>query len=101
MLFIDQYSYLHFASGIIAYFWGVKLKLWIILHVLYEIVENLDIMIYIINRFITIWPGGKPGPDPWINRVGDVLLGILGWLSSYYLDNLGYKYGWYKTPHLP
>ena len=36
MLFIDQYSYLHFASGIIAYFWGVKLKLWIILHVLYE-----------------------------------------------------------------
>jgi hypothetical protein len=100
MLFIDQYSYLHFASGIIAYFWGIKLKLWVILHILYEIIENLDIMIYMINEYITIWPGEKTGPDPLINRIGDILFGILGWLSSYYLDKLGYKYGWYKAPHL-
>ena len=26
----DQYTYLHFASGIIAYFWGLRLKTFII-----------------------------------------------------------------------
>ena len=37
---LDQYSYLHFAVGIVIYFWGINLKNWFILHVVFEIVEN-------------------------------------------------------------
>ena len=99
MIFVDQYSYLHFATGIIMYFWGISFWNSILLHSFYEIVENLEEVIYIIKKYITIWPGGKSAPDPWFNRIGDVLFGTLGWITAYYLDKLGGKYGWYQ-PHL-
>ena len=38
----DQYTYLHFAVGIIVYFWGISLENWIIIHTLFEIIENMD-----------------------------------------------------------
>ena len=98
-MFVDQYSYLHFATGIIMYFWGVRLWIWILIHVLYEIFENLEEVVYIINKYITIWPGGKCMADTQINRIGDVVFGTLGWLSASYIDNLGNTYGWYR-PHL-
>jgi hypothetical protein len=98
-ILLDQYSYLHFATGIITYFWGVSLPIWILLHILYEVVENLHTSIYVINRYITIWPGGKSHPDPFLNRIGDVISGTLGWVSAYYLDNIGSYYRWYE-PHI-
>jgi len=97
--FIDQYAYLHFAAGIIAYFWGISLTVWIILHILFELVENTQTGIYIINRYLTFWPGGKPQPDAIINTVGDTLLAALGWISAYYLDKVGNKQRWY-TLHI-
>lgn len=99
-VFLDQYSYLHFSTGIIAYFWGVNVYLWTILHLFYEILENLPVSIYIINHYITLWPGGKSYPDPFINSIGDVLSGTVGWLSAYYLDIIGSHYKWYKI-HIP
>ena len=99
-VFVDQYSYLHFSTGIIAYFWGITLPIWIILHLIYELVENFEISIYIINHYITMWPGGKPYPDPWLNRVGDVFSGAIGWISAAYIDVTGSYYKWYK-PHIP
>ena len=93
--FIDQYSYLHFSVGVIFYFWGFSLKNWIIIHILFEIFENTNIGIKLINN-INIWPGGKPKPDNIINIIGDIIFGILGWISAYYLDKLGNKYGWYN-----
>ena len=99
MIFIDQYSYLHFATGIIMYFWGLSFWNSILVHSFYEIFENMEEIIYIINKYITIWPGGKSAPDPWLNRIGDVLFGTVGWITAYYLDKLGGKYGWYQ-PHL-
>jgi len=99
-IFLDQYSYLHFSTGILAYFWGIDFYIWVIIHILYELFENLRASIYIINQYITFWPGGKPCPDPIINRIGDVVSGALGWLSAYYLDTIGARYHWYQ-PHLP
>ncbi len=95
--FADQYSYLHFATGIIAYFWGIDIEMWIIIHILYEVIENLESSMHIINNYITFWPGGKSIPDHWLNRIGDVFFGTIGWVSAYYLDKFGYKYGWYKS----
>lgn len=93
--YFDQYTYLHFSVGIIAYFWNISLINWIILHTIFEMVENTETGIKIINKYMTIWPGGKPKADSLVNSIGDTFGAILGWLSAYYLDKLGNKYKWY------
>ena len=92
----DQYTYLHFSSGIIAYFWGINFLNWIILHTIFEIIENTNIGMRIINQYIKLWPGGKQKSDTFINSLGDTMGTILGWLSAYFIDKLGNKYGWYN-----
>lgn len=96
--FIDQYSLLHFASGIIAYFWNISLTTWIIMHVIFEYIENTKIGIYIINNWISFWPGGKPRADNFLNSFfGDNICAILGWLFAYGVDKIGNKYGLYDS----
>lgn len=92
----DQYTYLHFAVGIIAYFWNISLVDWFILHSIFEFVENTQMGINIINKYIVFWPGGKPKPDSIMNRLGDTSGAILGWVSAYYLDTFGHKNNWYE-----
>lgn len=99
-LFFDQYSILHLASGIIAYFFGINFWLWFLLHLLFEIVENTPAGITIINTwFASVWPGGKPAADHPINSIGDQTFAMLGWLIAYFFDYLGKKYHLYE-PHL-
>jgi len=93
----DQYTYLHFAVGIIAYFWNISLLYWIILHSIFEFVENTQKGMNIINKYFVFWPGGKPKPDSIMNRLGDTFGAIIGWVSAYYLDQLGHKYNWYES----
>jgi len=95
-LLFDQYTYLHFATGIIIYFWGIKFKNLIYFHILFEFIENTTYGMYFINKYLVFWPGGKPHSDYFINIIGDNIGAILGWLSAYYLDNLGEKLNWYK-----
>ena len=90
----DQFTYLHFASGIIAYFWGLPIYVWFILHTIFEVLENSKFGIKLINK-IFFWPGGKPKADSFINIVGDTIGGMIGWGSAYLVDNIGNKYGWY------
>jgi len=93
--FFDQYSLLHFAVGIVAYFWGLSLMTTTILHIIFEIIENTKYGMNFINNTITFWPGGKPKADSMINSIGDTLFTSVGWLCAYYLDKIGNKYGWY------
>ena len=95
--FFDQYMYLHFAVGIVIYYWGISLKNWIIVHSLFELLENTTFGIYFINTYLKFWPGKKPNPDTIINILGDTLGAILGWLSARSLDKLGEKKGWYEV----
>ena len=92
----DQYTYLHFATGIISYFWGINLKVFIIIHTLFEFIENTEIGLYFINHYLFFWPGGKPYTDSITNILGDTIGSIIGWSSAYYLDVLGKKKGWYN-----
>lgn len=92
----DQYTYLHFAAGIIAYYWNISLFKWFILHTIFEILENSQMGIKFINKYIVFWPGRKPKKDSIINIIGDTFGAIVGWLSAYNLDKIGNKYGWYK-----
>ena len=93
--FIDQYSLLHFAVGIVVYFWDIPLLTWFVLHTMFELVENTSQGIYFINNYITLWPGGKPKPDSIVNSIGDTIFSILGWSIAYYTDNIGKKFKLY------
>ena len=58
-LLFDKYSALHFLSGYVAYHFYVPLIIWIIIHIIFEILENTNTGMYIITNYIKIWPGGK------------------------------------------
>lgn len=83
----DQFSLLHFASGIIAYFWGLPFVWWFILHAVFEYVENTKIGMHFINKYITMWPGGKQHPDSFMNSmIGDNFSAALGWIFASMVD---------------
>jgi hypothetical protein len=85
----DQYSLLHFAVGILAYFWSISLFITILVHILFEFIENTPIGMNIINTyFIGWWPGGKTHPDNLLNRTSDVIFTSAGWLCASYLDRV-------------
>ena len=82
--FTDRYSLLHFASGIIAYYWGISFATWFIIHLLYEYLENTKQGMKIINK-IKLWPGGKEKADTILNSIGDQFYGLLGWLFTFFI----------------
>jgi len=96
---LDQFTYIHFSVGIIIYFWNISLINWFVLHTIFEFLENTQVGMNIINKYIVFWPGGKPKSDSIINIIGDTSFAMLGWLSAYCLDKTGNKYGWY-TQHI-
>ena len=89
--FIDQYSYLHFVVGATIFYWNISLFQWIVIHTIFEFLENTQTGIYIINNYITFWPGGKPEADTLINNIGDTFFAILGWLSALLITTQGEK----------
>lgn len=94
--FADQYSLLHFAVGIIAYFFGFTLTTFNIIHIAFELFENTTLGMRIINtNFKNIWPGGKPESDSLKNSFGDVMFGMLGWWLASVVDGYGKQYNWY------
>ena len=83
---IDQFSLLHFASGVIVYFWGIKLVNWIILHTIFELLENTEKGVKFIDNYITFWPGGKKSPDSFKNSISDTIFAIIGFIIAQLLD---------------
>ena len=82
----DKYTYLHFAMGIVSYYWNISFTWMLILHTIFEILENTETGVFIIDNYITYWPGGKGKADTIINRVGDTIGAIIGWISAYYVS---------------
>jgi len=93
---LDQFTLLHFSVGVGVYFWGMNLSTWVVIHILFEIIENTPWGMNFINNTITYWPGGKSKPDRVINSVGDTLGAICGWLVAKYLDDYGNRHRWYE-----
>lgn len=87
MYFFDQYSLLHFAMGVVSYFWGVSLKHGLFINILYELIENTEYGMYVINTYFKMWPGGKPSADNLTNRIGDIVFYGIGWIIARELDN--------------
>jgi hypothetical protein len=82
----DQYSLLHFSMGVVAYFWSISLFVLIVIHIVFEYVENTQWGMNIINTYFTMWPGGKPYPDNLLNQASDVVFSVIGWVVAYYGD---------------
>lgn len=80
--FTDKYSLLHFAVGIMAYYWDISFFMIMVLHTVFEWVENTKPGMWFINTYITMWPGGKPSADSLINSAGDTLYTAVGWLLA-------------------
>jgi hypothetical protein len=84
-VFTDEFSLLHFATGIVAYFLGIPLGWWFLLHATFELFEDTHTGVRIINKlFGKIWPGGgKKVPDSFLNsELGDNFYAVLGWIFS-------------------
>ena len=95
-MMFDQYSLLHISVGVVAYFWGFSVLSWIIIHTIFELLENTSYSVWFINKYIPFWPGGKTKTDSTINMVGDTISAILGWAFAYYIDWIGVQNKWYE-----
>lgn len=92
---MDKFSLLHFATGIIAYFWGMSLSLWagtsagiwFLAHGIFEIAENTQYGMNFINKNIPLWPGGKYSSDTVTNMIGDQIYAMIGWGLAYMIDS--------------
>jgi hypothetical protein len=82
----DKFAYLHFGTGIVVYYWGLSFVWWLILHTVFEVVENTPRGVHFIDNYLTFWPGGKLKPDSITNSFGDTIGAIVGWLSAYYVN---------------
>jgi hypothetical protein len=82
--FFDTFSILHFGTGIVVYYWGLSLPVWLIVNIIYETLENTVARKYIDK--IPKWPGGKKFSDSIINSIGDTIFGILGWMFAAAID---------------
>lgn len=80
--FMDAYSLLHFAVGVVVRHWGMSFLVWTIIHTLFEVVENTEAGMRFINTCVKMWPGGKPSADSLSNSVGDSVFAALGWLAA-------------------
>jgi hypothetical protein len=95
----DQYSLLHGAVGILAYFWQVPLVVAIVLHGVFEWAENTETGMALINRVFVRegafgWPGAKKAADSLVNRVGDTVAFGVGWLVAEGVDWWGGQQHW-------
>ena len=86
--FVDRYSLLHFAVGIVAYFWNIGIWQFTIFHTGFEFLENTTVGMGVINKYFTTWwPGGKDGPDTLLNQLGDTLSAMAGWYFAKLQDD--------------
>jgi hypothetical protein len=81
--FTDQYSLLHAAVGMVSRYWNIPLFWLLVLHTVFEALENTAGGMWFINTYIPWWPGGKPHPDSILNRVGDTVYALLGWIVAH------------------
>ena len=91
---LDQYSYLHFASGVTAYFVGFRLKTWFIIHLGVDLLENSPPGIYLIKKYLYYFWRPREGSDPAWNIVADNVLALVGWISAYYLETWCHERGY-------
>jgi hypothetical protein len=86
----DEFSLIHFAAGIIAYFWGVPFVGWMIFHIIFEYIENTKLGTHFINTYLSFWPGGKHTKESFMNSmIGDNIAAAIGWMFASLVEKRG------------
>lgn len=98
--FLDQYSLLHFAVGILFYFWNISLVVSTVTHGAVQLLSNSKAGTNFVNNYMPQWPGGKPRADNYLNMAGDSASFTMGWLLASAIDVFGSEQGWYEK-HAP
>jgi hypothetical protein len=86
LLFADQYSLLHFSVGVVAYFWGIDFVTFFVLHSIFEVLENTQTGIFLIQH-VPVWPGKKLHSDSTLNILGDTFFALAGFDVARRLDD--------------
>lgn len=94
-MFLDQYSLLHFAVGVLFYFWNISLVISTLAHATFGILGNSESGSSFVRKYIPAWPGGKPRIDNYLNLAGDSVSFMAGWGAAKALDDYGSANGWY------
>lgn len=99
-LIADQFTLLHFAVGIIAYFWYFRFWTAFGFHFAFELFENTSVGMALVNKYfpkggLFRWPGDKVAPDSWLNFIGDNGAFAVGYIISKLLDEASNRQGWY------
>ena len=79
---LNRYTILHFSVGMIWRYIGFDLLSLLIIHAIFEIVENTTIGMGFINNYFKLWPGGKTHADSKINSISDIVISLLGWMIA-------------------
>ena len=74
----DQFTYLHFASGVLFFFWKMKLQQVVVLHLLFQCVDFL-------------WWKKKFDKKFFFNFLGDNAATIIGWYSAFLVNNMNFE----------
>jgi len=89
----DKFSLLHFSFGVVWNYFKLDLISLIVIHTIFEYIENTRYGMHFINNYITLWPGGKTHADSLINSLSDIVFSIFGWLFyEKYSKNWNPKY---------
>ena len=75
----DKYSILHLVVGCLFRYLNFSLESLFIIHSIFELTENTQIGMKLINNYVTIWPGGKNYADSYINSISDIIFSLIGW----------------------
>jgi len=55
----------------------------LIIHTIFELVENTDWGRNFITTHLTLWPGGKSHADSLVNTVSDTVFVTIGWFMAH------------------
>lgn len=77
----DIYTFYHFSAGLIAGVTPLSLQHWIILNIIFELIENRPLGMRMLQK-ISFWPGGKNTPDSLQNSISDIIAATIGYIVS-------------------
>lgn len=89
---LDKYAFLHFLAGMIVYALGFRMTTWFVAHSLFEFVQSTKQGQKIIDQ-LDFLSKNKDTPETMINKLGDHMMAVLGWLAAYYLDGIRTRFG--------
>ncbi len=89
---LDQYSLLHYAVGVVAFFLDIRLSIALAIHIVFEVAENSTRVAAFLNT-LPFWPGGKAASDSLLNTTTDNVVFVLGWFTAWGANALAKNYG--------